>query len=195
LSTDSNLGPSDVAKLLGVTSMTVRRLSDKGELEFRITPGGHRRFARKDIQSFCDERGLKIQNIEIDTTLKVLVVDDQQVFVDLLREILESSGLDLTVMTANGGFEAGLTVKSFRPDVIFSDLLMPDLDGIEMCKLLKGDEETSGIRIIGITGTTNPSDIQRFLEAGAEACLSKPVKIDELIQSLTREQSLARTTK
>jgi excisionase family DNA binding protein len=195
LSTESNLGPSDVAKLLGVTSMTVRRLSDKGELKFRITPGGHRRFDRKDIQSFCEERGLEIQNTVIDSTLKVLVVDDQQVFVELLKEMLMTSELDLTVMTANGGFEAGLTVKSFRPDVIFSDLLMPDLDGIEMCKHLKADEETAGIRIIGITGTTDPADIQRFLEAGAEACLSKPVKMDELIQSLTRVPSLSRTTK
>ncbi|NIB43452.1 response regulator [Pseudomaricurvus alkylphenolicus] len=178
----TQLGPSEVAKILGVTAMTVRRLTDKGELNYQVTPGGHRRYQKKDVVAYCQERGIRYE--DEGTAVRVLIVDDDEQVAEMLKSFLESGDSNLDVDVAFGGFEAGIKVKSFVPQVIVSDIVMPDLNGIDMCRMLKSDPATQGIRIIGITGTTNDDDIRAFLDAGAETCLSKPVRRKELLAAL-----------
>lgn len=180
---NNQLGPAEVARIIGVTAMTVRRVSDKGELPFTVTPGGHRRYRRADVWDYCHKKGIDIQGKENSST-KILIVDDDEQSVMLLTNFVESAGNDVIIESALGGFEAGMKVKSFVPDVIVTDLVMPDLSGTKMSAMLKADPITSRIRVIGITGSTDEDEIREFLDTGADKCLRKPIKRKELLDVL-----------
>lgn len=177
------LGPAEVAKLIGVTAMTVRRISDKGELPFNVTPGGHRRYKKGDVLSYCSRKDIELSDNQT-SAIRVMIVDDDKQVVLLLKTFLESFELEIQTELAYGGFEAGLKVKDFQPDIIISDIRMPDLSGTEMLKNLKRAPSTKNIRVIGITGLSDESEIQSFLAAGAESCLQKPIKRKELFEAL-----------
>lgn len=181
------IGPSDVAKMLGVTAMTVRRLSDKGIIKFRITPGGHRRYLKRDIIEYCQANNIALVD-EIGSATnqsRILIVDDDQQFVQMLKVRIENSEKNYQIEIAYSGFEAGAKVQVFKPHIILTDIAMPGLTGIEMCRTLKADPNTKDIVIIGITGTTDKSDIEQLLAAGAKSCLLKPIKANELWQALS----------
>ena len=91
--------------------MTIRRWTDKGELKSYPTPGGHRRYQMEDVKAFCEKKGLAIQqhllSDNISNTKKVLVVDDDEQTVELIKDLLELSNVDVEVHIAYGGFAAG----------------------------------------------------------------------------------------
>ena len=64
------------------------------------------------------------------------------------------------------------------------DLLMPGLDGFEVCRRLRSDPELSGVRVVALTGYATPENVQRILDAGADACLGKPIGPDELLAAI-----------
>jgi len=182
---DGNLlGPADVAKIIGVTSMTVRRISDKGELPFNVTPGGHRRYRREDVREYCIQKGINIQG---EGSHRILIVDDDEQIVSLLSTFIETALPMVDIDVAYGGFEAGLKVKEFMPDVIVTDIVMPDLSGTRMCEMLKQDASTKHIRVIGVTGATDEDEVRTFLNAGAEMCLRKPIKRKTILDALNIE--------
>lgn len=165
------LTPSEAAKLLMVSPITVRAWAQKGLLPSEATPGGHRRFLRENVEQFSKQ----CKSIPPRNDLRVLIVDDDKQVAGFLVEWL--SGLDdpFIVSTATDGFETGRKVHTFEPDIILLDLMMPDLDGFAVCRQIKADPDTSDIRVIAMTGHPNPENEQRILEAGAEICISKPL--------------------
>jgi CheY-like chemotaxis protein len=165
-----------------VTPTTVRRWCNSGKLKSFHSPGGHHRFLNADIDNFASEQGISLER-SIITKRKILIVDDDAAVADVLQEIIIDSS-DAEVCTVNSGFEAGLKVKSFMPDTIITDIMMPGMDGIEVCKMLKGQPSTRNIRIIGITGYYSEENVYKLLDAGAETCLKKPVNIPELLSTL-----------
>ena len=84
---------------------------------------------------------------------KILVVDDQPINVQLLKRKLEREGM--TVAAAYSGKEALDSVAADKPDLILLDVMMPDMDGIEVCQRLQADPETKGIPVIFITARTS----------------------------------------
>lgn len=84
---------------------------------------------------------------------KILVVDDQPINVQLLKRKLEREGM--TVVTSYSGREALDLVKTNRPDLILLDVMMPEMDGIEVCQRLQADLETKAIPVIFITARTS----------------------------------------
>lgn len=109
---------------------------------------------------------------------EILVVDDDFVNRMLLREILVSAGYE--VHEASNGYEAIDLVKTIRPDLILLDIMMPDIDGYEVCKRLKADLDVSHIPVIFITALSNPADLVRGFDIGAEDYLSKPINVEEV---------------
>lgn len=178
------LTPNEVGELLMVSPITVRQWAQKGMLSAFVTAGGHRRFLLQDIEHFARERGLTLQH-PVDEVLRVLVVDDDPAVRGLLVELLESVPEPaMAIETAVDGFDAGRKVQSFEPHAMLLDIMMPGLNGIEVCRGLKGDPASRSIRIIAITGHAEPENVQRIIEAGAEACLAKPVDRKALFEAL-----------
>jgi CheY-like chemotaxis protein len=111
---------------------------------------------------------------------KILVADDNAANVELLEAYL--SGFDYEIETAGDGAETMEKVKSFAPDLILLDIMMPKLSGFEVCEKLKGDPQTRGIMILMVTALSELGDIERAVNAGCDDYLSKPVNKFELLK-------------
>ena len=126
---------------------------------------------------------------------QILIADDNTSNVDILKMLLEAHGYE--ILTAEDGEQALASARSRQPDLILLDIMMPKMNGIEVCKRLKGDEAVAFIPIILITAKTDPTDIVAGLEAGAEEYLTKPVDQTALVarvKSMLRVKELHDTT-
>lgn len=118
---------------------------------------------------------------------KILIIDDSKLNVRLLTDILENEGYTVHY-TFNGNSIVKL-VHEIKPDAILSDIVMPGIDGFEVCRLLKSDFQTEDIPIIMITARTDSRDIKKALGMGAFDYIKKP--FDE-IEVIARVQSAIR---
>lgn len=117
----------------------------------------------------------------------LLVVDDEPNNFDVIEIFLAESGYELYY--ANSGQEALSSIAVFQPDIILLDIMMPDLDGIEVCQRIKRSPDGQMIPIIMVTALSAKEDLARCLAAGADDFISKPVNAIELrarVQSMLR---------
>lgn len=110
---------------------------------------------------------------------KILVIDDQPINVQLLKRKLEREGL--RVAAAYNGRDGLESVRQEKPDLILLDVMMPDMDGIEVCQRLQADEETRSIPIIFITARTTKESKLEGLAVGAVDYITKPIDLDETL--------------
>ena len=121
---------------------------------------------------------------------KILLVDDETDILEFLSYNLRKEGFE--VYCARNGFEAVETARRVTPDLIILDIMMPELNGYEVCKKLKHNPETSGIPVIFLTAKENEIDEILGLEIGADDYISKPVsprKVIARIKSVIRRSS------
>lgn len=181
IDTEKLLTPNEVAELLLVSPTTVRFWAQKGALKALTTPGGHRRFKYPDVEEFAQSRGM---NLEGNTgECRILIIDDDTTFGGYLVELFGQVD-GVKVELANYSFEAGLKVKSFKPQVVLLDIMMPGIDGFQVCKMMKDDRSLKNIRIIGMTGYPSDENVEKMLSAGAEVCLRKPIDSSMLLSLL-----------
>jgi adenylate cyclase len=122
---------------------------------------------------------------------RILVVDDQRANVEMMAGVLEGRGY--AVVTAANGNQALERVAQARPDVVVSDILMPDMDGYQLCRRLRSAPETALLPVILVTSIEAHDERIKGLEAGADDFLSKPLNQPELfarVRSLLRIKGL-----
>jgi len=125
----------------------------------------------------------------MESAVTILIVDDEPANVDMLSQELEEEGYAL--MTARDGAEALIKVQEHLPDLILLDVMMPNVDGFTVCRILKGSGKTVLIPVIMLTALRSHQDRVRGIEAGADDFISKPFDRDELlakIRSLLRQK-------
>jgi len=115
---------------------------------------------------------------------KILVVDDEPDAVELVEFNLKSAGYQVT--TAADGEEALNKARSNLPDLIVLDLMLPEVDGLEICKILRRDPKTSGIPIVMLTAKAAEVDRILGLELGADDYVTKPFSPRELVLRIKR---------
>jgi DNA-binding response OmpR family regulator len=121
---------------------------------------------------------------------KILVVDDEQDLVKLIRYHLEKEGYKL--LSAYNGEDALSLARKERPELVILDLMLPGIDGLEVCKKLKADQALSHTAIIMLTAKGEESDITTGLKLGADDYVTKPFSPKELV---ARAQAVLRRTK
>ena len=178
------LTPKEVAEILMVSPITLRQWAQKGMLSFKITAGGHRRYVAQDVESFKEKYGVD-RHAENNGAPRILIVDDDEDVREMLRATLQEDMAGSEIDMAIDGFEAGSKVETFKPDIVLLDLMMPGINGIEVCKKLKADDRTKAIRVIAMTGYPSEENINEIMNAGAECCLAKPFKRNELKEILS----------
>lgn len=181
------LTPNDVAELMMVSPTTVRQWAQSGKLRAQITPGGHRRFLPRDIEIFARERGVSLNRGDSSEQTRVLIVDDDEQFGRFLIAALEECESPPEVASASSGFEAGQMMESFQPDIVLLDLMMPGVNGFQVCKQLKADARWKSVRVIAMTGYYAEENVEQILGAGAEACLAKPILVEDLYSAIGME--------
>lgn len=179
----SYLMPAEVAELLAVSVVTVRNLVEKGELKSMVTAGGHRRFHYNDIIQYAKNHNL-VLNLSEKSSYKIMIVDDDEQFSKMLEAMLNSLPFQLEIETAINGFQAGFKAKQNTPDLLLLDIRMLGISGIEVANTIREDPETSGVRIIAMTGYEDDESSKRIKQAGAEKVLQKPFAVDELVEAI-----------
>jgi two-component system, cell cycle response regulator len=119
----------------------------------------------------------------------VLLVDDDPLILEVLRTILDLEEFD--VVTAPNGRDALAAVDGARPDVVVCDVMMPGIDGLEVCRRLKSDPATVGLPVILLTARDRPEDRRTGEEAGCDAYLTKPfspLQLIDIIRDVRAEQ-------
>ncbi len=116
-------------------------------------------------------------------SFSVLVVDDDNEIRHMLCMLLQLTGYETE--EAVDGVDARSKVRQNQPDIIILDVMMPKMDGITLCKLLRAEEATARLPIIMLSGKMNGDAIAEGLQAGADRYLTKPTGLDVLTDTIS----------
>ncbi len=173
----------EAAKICKVSQQTIIRCFDSGQLKgFRVPGSRFRRIPRDQLFMFMRDNGIPTDALESGRR-KILVVDDDQDLVELITDVLERDGRFET-RSVNNGFDAGMMVKDYRPDLIILDVMLPDINGKEVCHRVRADPAMEDVRIICISGLIEEDKVQELKLAGADDFVRKPFDVDDLIEKM-----------
>lgn len=170
----------EAAKICKVSQQTIIRCFDNGTLKgFRVPGSRFRRIPRDQLYAFMKDNGIPTDALESGKR-KVLIVDDDEELVELLADVFERDGR-FDIRRANNGFDAGMLVKEFRPDLVVLDVMLPDINGKEVCQRVRSDASLEAVKIICISGMVEQDKIADLKAAGANDFLNKPFSVDKLL--------------
>jgi excisionase family DNA binding protein len=173
----------EAAKVCKVSQQTIIRCFDNGQLKgFRVPGSRFRRIPREALYKFMKDNGIPTDALESGKR-KVLLVDDDAELVELINKVLEEDGR-FEVRIASNGFDAGMMVKEYRPDLIVLDVMLPDINGKEVCHRVRADATLEDVRILCISGMIEEDKVQELKLSGADDFLHKPFDIEELIDRM-----------
>jgi two-component system cell cycle response regulator DivK len=115
---------------------------------------------------------------------QVLVVEDNEKNMKLFRDVLAVKGF--TTLEATTGAQAVALAREHAPRLVLMDIRLPDFDGIEALRRLRADERTASIPVLALTAQAMEGERERFLAAGFDGYLSKPVNVVELVDVVRR---------
>jgi len=118
----------------------------------------------------------------IKSQIKILVVDDSNVIRHALKSFFEEYRFE--VITCDDGMEGIQKAIEHKPDIIFLDLMMPNVDGVKMLQIIKMIDNLKSIPIIIISGNTNKTNVLTVIEAGADRIISKPLKKEVIVKNM-----------
>jgi CheY-like chemotaxis protein len=104
----------------------------------------------------------------------ILIADDEKDVIELLTSVMKSGDEEVQVTGVQSGVEALLMIGERKPDLLILDILMPGMNGIEVCEKLKAGEATKNLKIVAISGDHDPAVRLRILSAGADLFYAKP---------------------
>lgn len=118
----------------------------------------------------------------LEEKVHILVVEDSLTQAVRLQSVLEHNGCQVTL--AKDGAEALQVLRTLRPTMVISDIVMPHMDGYELCRRIKSDKDTADIPVILVTQLSEPEDILKGLECGADNFITKPYDENFLLARL-----------
>jgi excisionase family DNA binding protein len=173
----------EAAKICKVSQQTIIRCFDNGQLKgFRVPGSRFRRIPREALYKFMKDNGIPTDALESGKR-KVLLVDDDTDLVDLMTKVLEEDGR-FEVRVAGNGFDAGMMVKEYRPDIIILDVMLPDINGKEVCHRVRADSSLEDVRILCISGMIEEDKVHELRLSGADDFMPKPFELDALIERM-----------
>jgi len=169
------------SKYCSVSPKTICNWIDEGHIKAFRTVGGHRRIRREDLDVFLRRMGIPVSgDLAEEERKKILVIDDDKLIVETIVRSLEEEPHDYDIISAADGFEAGLQVSHFKPDLLILDIMMPDIDGYEVCKRVKQDPSTCHMKIVVLSAYLDEENYEKMKGYGADLCFSKPLPLEKL---------------
>ena len=142
---------------------------------------------RSDLEAFMKKQGIPIpEENQRERRIRILVVDDDPIIVESIVQGLEEDEFDYEVISAADGFEAGLQVNHFKPDLMILDIMMPDIKGYEVCEKIKSNPETEHTKIIVLSAYLDDEKFKQMKQYGADVCFSKPLPLPQLKEEVAR---------
>jgi excisionase family DNA binding protein len=181
-----NLSTFAIAQMLRVDPGSVANWIDQSLLKAHRTPGGHRRVAEEDLLEFLKQHRMPIPEQLGKAPTRVLIVDDEPAVTQLISRAIHSRFPDFELVEAHDGFRAGNILATLVPDLVLLDLRMPGMDGFEVCRMIRSEASTKHTEVIAMTAYPSPETEKKIFECGASVCLSKPLDMAELMDSIQK---------
>jgi excisionase family DNA binding protein len=165
------------AKYLGVAQSTIRKWSDQGRVPAFYTPGGHRRYRRRDLDAFLERSG---PGGTTQAGPLVLIVDDDERIREYVRVNLEIEGY--SVREAGSADEGLAVLDETSPDLILLDVMMPKVDGWEMLRRVQERHGVGAIPVIMFSGKVDEEALREATARGASGFIGKPFDPQQLVE-------------
>lgn len=192
MSTKTVFTTGEAARICKVSQQTIIRCFDNGSLKgFRVPGSRFLRIPRDQLFQFMKDNGIPTDALESGKR-KVLIVDDDEDLVELLVDVFARDGR-FEIRTANNGFDAGMYVKEFRPDLVVLDVMLPDINGKEVCQRVRQDDTLDSVKIICISGMVEQDKVADLKAAGANDFIQKPFTVDKLLDRACDLMDIERT--
>ena len=179
----------EVARLCGVFHTTVINWVNKGKLKARVTPGGHRRIPLSELVPFMKKYGMPVPSDVEDPYRRVLILDDEPLMTRLIEKGFEKSKDRYDVQVSSNPVDALVQVGKKMPDLLVIDLMLPVMDGFQVCQILKSSPATKDMKIIAVSGRKLTAAQQGFLAKNVDLFMQKPFEVSELVSAVDRNLS------
>jgi excisionase family DNA binding protein len=175
------LTTGQVADICKVAPRTVTKWFDSGRLKGYKIPGSRdRRIPLLELMKFMKEYGIPTDQLDLDENRALVITDDGDAiaaFVQKLKDFYE-------IKTVRNGFDAGLIIPKFLPNIVFISLLSPSIDAGEICRNIRSNPELAEIQVVAIVGSFNQSEEAALTQKGFDACLATGADVSEIHHSL-----------
>ena len=118
---------------------------------------------------------------------KILIVDDNRTIREMLIEALTADQRkSYLIEEASNGIEASIKLGTYRPDLLILDLFMPEMDGLEVCRIIKNEPELSDVKVIITTGYPHQGKLDEMVRLGFTNVIFKPFNLPEFVKKVER---------
>jgi excisionase family DNA binding protein len=175
----------EAANILGVAVSTVQLWTNNGVLKAWSTVGGHRRIYKDSVNKLLDQQldnaiESPIKNPKTKSSTSIVIVEDNQSLQKLYEKQLQSLNYNVVVEMAADGFQGLLKIGELCPDIIISDLMMPNLDGFQLIKALKSFDKLNNCAIVAVTALkAKEVEMKGGLPTGVEL-ITKPFLLADM---------------
>jgi len=171
----------DIARFCSVYPSSVMRWINEGKLQAYATPGGHQRVSRERLLAFLREFKIPIPPEVESPQKRVLIVDDEVEITRILQRAFARRPKDFKTEVCHDGVEALIRIGEEPPDLVILDIVLPKMDGIQVCRVLKATEHTRAIKIVVISGKKLPFSEKKLDEVKVDAFFRKPLELSALV--------------
>lgn len=183
-----SLSTGDIARYCQVTPATVVNWIKADKLEVYTTPGGQYRMEVKSFVEFLEKNRFPIpEELQPSNERRILVVDDDPEILELATESLAEHMPSAIIEVSSDGYDALLKIGSFRPHAVVLDLMMPRVDGAEVCRRLRANQDTRNLFILAVSGLAADNElVRRVKRIGVDDFFTKPLNFAEVAKSLSK---------
>jgi CheY-like chemotaxis protein len=134
-----------------------------------------------DLRAFLITHQMPVPEELGSGVVKLLIVDDERQVLEALKRSFKPFANQVEIQTTSSGVEALLLVSEQKPHGMLIDLNMPDIDGLEVCRRIRARKQMEGVRLITMTSLHSPEVVEQSKQAGAIACLPKPLDVQQVL--------------
>ncbi len=190
LATKKVFTTGEAAQVCGLSQQTIIRCFDAGRLGgFKVPGSKFRRIPREDLIRFMKANNLSLDILQ-GSVRRVLAVDDDRSMLALYQHAFTRDAASYELHTAENGYDAGLLTERLRPQLLILDYMLPDINGVAVCKRVRAMEHLSDVKILCVSGVADQAAVDSLMAAGADLFLPKPFDIRTLLAAT--DQVLAR---
>lgn len=170
----------DIAEFCDVYPSSVVNWISDGKLKAYSTPGGHHRVTREDLIAFFTKFEIPLPKKLAVREMRVLIVDDDAEVTRVVQRAFSRRG-EFATEVCHDGMEALIRIGQDPPDLVVLDIVLPKMNGIQVCRAIKATPKTQDIKIVAISGKKPPFNEKKPQEARIDAFFRKPLDLIELV--------------
>lgn len=171
----------DIARFCDVYPSSVNQWIKAGDIRAYSTPGGHQRVTREDLVSFLTAHRIPLPKELKDEKKRVLIVDDEPELTKVLQQAFDLHPARFASDVRYDGVSALVRVGEEHPALIILDILMPEMNGFQVCDLLKASPTTRDIKIIAVSGGKPVPTPEALAAHKIDAFFPKPFELDDVV--------------